>query len=263
MKDIKLFFINIKKYNKYAIRSAKAELKSEVSDSYLNWLWWVIEPLCFMIIYTFVFGVVFKSTEPYFASFVFIGLTAWEFFNRMVTGSVQLISNNRDLVTKVYIPKYILLLSKSYTYLFKMGISIIIAFGLMIFQQVPLSPCILFMIPVLIILYLFSFGLCMILMHYGVILNDLANLTKIVLRMVFYLSGIFYNIRTRLDGSLQYVLLRANPVAFLMDELRKALIEAQLPSFEGLAFWLAIAIILNIIGIIVIHKNENSYAKVI
>ena len=33
MKDIKLFLKNIKKYNKYAIRSAKAELKSEVTDS--------------------------------------------------------------------------------------------------------------------------------------------------------------------------------------------------------------------------------------
>ena len=33
------FLKNIKKYYKYAIRSAKAELKSEVADSYLNWLW--------------------------------------------------------------------------------------------------------------------------------------------------------------------------------------------------------------------------------
>ena len=40
---MKKFFFNIKKYYKYAIRSAKAELKSEVSDSYLNWLWWIIE----------------------------------------------------------------------------------------------------------------------------------------------------------------------------------------------------------------------------
>ena len=132
VKDIKKFFSNIKKYFKYAVYSAKAELKSEVSDSYLNWLWWIIEPLCFMLIYTFVFGVVFKNNQEFFASFVFIGLTLWEFFNRMITGSVKLITNNRDLVTKVYLPKYILLLSKSFTYLFKMFISFIIAFLLMI-----------------------------------------------------------------------------------------------------------------------------------
>ena len=81
--------------------------------------------------------------------------------------------------------------------------------------------------------------------------------------MIFYLSGVFYNIRERLDGTLQFVLSRANPIAFCMDELRKVLLEAKLPSFEGLLFWLVVAIIINIIGIRIIHKNENSYAKVI
>ena len=263
MKDIKLFFSNLKKYNKYAVRGAKAELKSEVADSYLNWLWWIIEPICFMLIYTFVFGYIFKNKTEYFASFVFIGLTAWEFFNRMITGSVQLITHNRGLVTKVYIPKYILLLSKSYTYLFKLFISFIIAFILMFFQHVPLTYHVIYIIPIVFVLYVLCFGIGMILMHYGVLLNDLANLTRIGLRMVFYVSGVFYNIRVRLNGTLQYILLRANPIAFLMDELRKVTIEVRNPSFEGPLFWFAIGIILNIIGIRIIHKNENSYAKVI
>ena len=260
---MKKFFENIRKYYKYAIRSAKAELKSEVADSYLNWLWWIIEPLCFMLIYVFVFGVVFKNNTPYFASFVFIGLTAWDFFNRMITGSVKLITNNRDLVTKVYIPKYILLLAKSFTYLFKMGISLIITFGLMIFQGVPLTWHILWLIPILIVLYIFSFGAGMILMHFGVTLSDLSNLTNIGLKMVFYLSGIFYNIKERLKGTLGFVLLRANPIAFCMNQLRETMLYGKMISIEGMLFWLVIGVALCAIGAHVIHKNENSYAKVI
>jgi ABC-type polysaccharide/polyol phosphate export permease len=216
-----------------------------------------------MLIYTFVFGVIFKNNTPYFASFVFVGLTMWEFFNRMINGSVKLIINNRDLVTKVYIPKYILLLSKSFTYLFKMGISLIITFGLMLYQHVPLTINALFIIPVIIVLYILSFGLGLLLMHFGVTLNDLGNLTNIALRMVFYLSGIFYNINERLTGNLKYFLLRLNPIAFLMNEGRKVLLYGLLPSFEGLLVWLVAGIILCMIGIHVIHKNENSYAKVI
>ena len=260
---MKKFFENIRKYYKYAIRSAKAELKSEVADSYLNWLWWIIDPLCFMLIYVFVFGVVFKNNTPYFASFVFIGLTAWDFFNRMITGSVKLITNNRDLVTKVYIPKYILLLAKSFTYLFKMGISLIITFGLMIFQGVPLTWHILWLIPILIVLYIFSFGAGMILMHFGVTLSDLSNLTNIGLKMVFYLSGIFYNIKERLKGTLGFVLLRANPIAFCMNQLRETMLYGKMISIEGMLFWLVIGVALCAIGAHVIHKNENSYAKVI
>lgn len=257
------FINNIKKYYTYAIYSAKAELKSEVADSYLNWLWWIVEPFCFMLIYTFVFGVVFKNNTPYFASFVFIGLTAWDFFNRMINGSVKLIINNRDLVTKVYIPKYILLLSKSFTYLFKMGISLLITFGLMIYQGVPVTYHLLFIIPIFIVLYIVSFGIGMILMHFGVTLNDLGNLTNIALRMVFYLSGIFYNINERLHGTLKYLLLRLNPIAFCMNELRKVMLQNHLPSFTGLTVWLILGILLCALGVHLIHKNENSYAKVI
>ena len=257
------FIRNIKKYFKYAIYSAKAELKSEVADSYLNWLWWIIEPVCFMLIYTFVFGVVFKNNEKYFASFVFVGLTAWEFFNRMITGSVKLIISNRDLVTKVYIPKYILLLSKSFTYLFKLGISLIITFVLMIYQHVPITWHIIFLIPILLVLYILSFGLGLILMHFGVTFNDLANLTNIGLRMVFYLSGVFYNISKRLKGRLATTLLYANPIAFTMNELRKVLIYGSMPNLLMLLFWFVIGLVLCAIGVHVIHKNENSYAKVI
>jgi len=257
------FFNNIKKYYKYAIYSAKAELKSEVADSYLNWLWWIIEPVCFMLIYTFVFGYVFKNSEPYFASFIFVGLTCWEFFNRMINGSVKLITSNRDLVTKVYIPKYILLLSKSFTYLFKLGISFVITIILMLFQHVPLSWHMVFFIPILIVLYLFSFGIGLILMHFGVTFNDLANLTNIGLKMVFYVSGVFYNISKRLKGTLSHVLLFVNPIAFIMNESRKVLISKTFPNFMFLGIWFLVSILLCMLGVHVIHKNENSYAKVI
>ena len=92
-------------------------------------------------------------------------------------------------------------------------------------------------------------------------LSDLSNLTSIALKMIFYLSGVFYNIRVRLSGMLSYVLLRFNPIAFCMDEMRKVLIEGRLPSFEGLFIWLGMGLFLCIIGINMIHKNENSYAK--
>lgn len=257
------FFKNIKKYYRYAIKSAKAELKSEIEGSYLNWLWWIIEPLCFMLIYTFIFTVVFSSTEKYFSAFVFIGLTAWEFFNRMIMGSIKLVINNRDLVTKVYIPKYILLLSKSFTYLFKLFISFAIAIVLMIFMKVPFTWNILYFFIILSILYIVSFGLGCILMHFGVFVEDLKNLTSIALKLLFYLSGVFYNINTRLTGNLKFLLLRCNPAAFLMNEFRKTMLYGKNPSFEGLAVWLVIGIILTVIGVKIIHKYENSYAKVI
>lgn len=138
-----------------------------------------------------------------------------------------------------------------------------IAFALMLFQHVPLTWHIILIIPIWIVLYIVSFGIGMILMNFGVYLNDLYNLVNIGLKMVFYLSGVFYNIKTRLNGALAFFLLRCNPIAFIMNELRKVMLDGKMFSVTGLGFWLLIGIILCMLGIHTIHKNENSYAKVI
>ena len=258
---MKKFILNIKKYYKYAVYSAKAELKCEVANSYLNWVWWLLDPIAFMLIYTFIVEIVFKTREPYFPVFVFIGLTTWTFFKQMLSGSVKLVSSNRAIVTKVYIPKYILLLSKSFKYLFKMLISFSLVFVLMILFKVPFSFQILWFIPILTVLYVVSFGIGSILIHFGIYVEDLFNVVNIVLKLMFYLSGIFYNIRTRVPAPYNDILLRLNPAAFIMDEFREILIEGRMPSLVGLLFWLLVGIILTMIGVKIIHKYENSNKK--
>ena len=100
-------FINdIKKYYNYTIYSAKLELKAEVSNSYLNWVWWVLEPLCFMIIYAFIFGVVFDSKEKHFLIFIFIGITAWDFFNRNIKQSIKIVKKNTFLNNCIYYSRF-------------------------------------------------------------------------------------------------------------------------------------------------------------
>ena len=116
---MKRFIRDVKRYNPYAMYAAKAELKSSVADSYLNWLWWILDPILFMLIYSFVVQIVFRSREDHFAVFVFIGLTAWDFFNRTITNSVKLVKSNKSTVTKIYIPKYSLILTKMYVIITK------------------------------------------------------------------------------------------------------------------------------------------------
>lgn len=260
---MKKFFSNIKKYYKYSVYAAKAELKSEIANSYLNWLWWFLDPICYMIIYTFIVEVVFKTTEQYFPVFVFIGLTAWDLFNRIVTGSVKLVKNNIGTINKVYIPKYILLVAKSFVFLFKFLISFTLIIVLMIIFHVPFSLQILNFPIILFVLYVVSFGIGTIMLHFGVFVEDLSNVTNILLRLLFYFSGIFYAISTRVPQPYASIMLAGNPVAFVIDQFRNIFILGVAPNYLGLLIWLLIGIVLTAIGVGLINKYENSYAKVV
>ena len=81
---MKLFFSNLKKFRSYLKYAPVAILKTEVADTYLNWLWWFLDPLLFMMVYTFVAQIIFSSKIQYFPLFVFICLNAWNIFDRSV-----------------------------------------------------------------------------------------------------------------------------------------------------------------------------------
>ena len=261
---MKRFIQNVKRYWSYSIYAAKAELKAEVANSYLNWLWWILDPIAFMIVYTVLVQVVFGTKEEFFPVFVFVGLTCWNYFNVSVSGSVKLVSNNKAIVTKVYVPKYILVLVKSLKNLFKMMISWVLVIVLMLIFKVPFHLTMLYWILIMPVLFVVTFGISTILLHFGIFVEDLFNITNIVLKLVFYLSGIFYSIGKRISSPIaKKLLLKVNPIAFIMDQCRNVMIYDKLPSFKWLAIWFVVGCLLSWIGITVIHKYENSYAKVI
>lgn len=254
---------DVRKYWNYMVYSAKADLKSEVASSYLNWVWWVLEPLCFMFIYAFIFGVVFNASEQYFSIFIFIGLTMWNFFNNTVTYSVKSVKSSKAIVTKVYIPKYILIIKKMMVNAFKMMISFGIVFIMMIINGIPLVWGNLWWLLIVLTMFLFTFAISVHMQHFGVYVEDLHNVLKIVLRLVFYMSGIFYNLETRLPIPYNEILLKGNPIAVLLNCMRKALLYNQSIDLLILIMILLLSALVSLWGIKRIYENENGYAKVI
>jgi len=260
---MKRFVKDVQKYYKYSIYSAKSYLKSEVANSHLNWLWWILDPLCFMFIYAFIFTVVFAAKEQAFLAFIFVGLTIWQFFERCISQSVRLVKNNKAIVTKVYLPKFVLLFVRLLKNGFQMMISFAIVAALMIFYKVPITLNMLYIILVLATLFVITFAAGTILMHFGVYVEDLANVVKISLRLLFYMTGIFYNVAARIPSPYGWWAVRINPLALLLESARKCLLYGQAPNVKWLGAWLVAGLLVSALGIRTIYKNENSYAKVI
>jgi teichoic acid transport system permease protein len=222
-----------------------------------------MEPMCMMLIYTIIFGVVFNASEKYFPVFIFIGLTMWSFFSKGVTASVTIVRANKSIITRVYMPKYILLLSRMFVNAFKMMVSFGVIVVMMIFYHIHITRHVLYVIPLLIVLFMFTFGVGTILMHYGVYVNDLSYIIGIVLSMLMYFTGTFYSVSKRIPAPYGSILEKANPLAFLISGMRNALLYGRHVSIRFLTLWGLASIIIIAIGVSIVYKNENSYVKVI
>ena len=257
------FLKDIKKYKHYTLYAAKSQLKAEVANSYLNWLWWILEPLCFMAMYAFVFGFLFSKKQENFHLYIFIGLAIWDFFNRCIKSSVRMVKRNKAIVAKVYIPKYLLMISDMRVNAFKMLICFGIVIIMMVIFRVQISYRIIFAVPIVLTAVVFTFGCCLILMHLGVFVDDMANLINIALRFFFYLTGIFYNIETSFPDPYKTILLKCNPLACLITALRHCVLYSENIDWVMLIVWFVISVFLVAFGIRIIYKSENTYVKVI
>lgn len=261
--ELKKFVWDINQYGQYMIYAAKTDLKAEVANSYLNRLWWILEPFFNMLVYVIVFGrVMGKSVENY-ATFIFCALLMWNFFSKTLNYSVKLVRNNKDIVTKVYVPKFILLLSNMFLNLFKLLFSLIVLVAMIILFRVNIGINLFWVVPAYVEMMLIAFGLGMIFLHFGVYVDDLSYAVGILLNMLMFLSGVFYEVMTTLPEPLNTLMMCLNPVAMFIDTMRNALLNNTASNLPILGIWFMISILLCSVGIHIVYKNENGYVKVV
>lgn len=264
MDKVLKFFHDYKEYHDYIKTKAKTDLKADVAGSYLGWLWIILDPLFFMLVYTFVSLIVFKTSEPYFSAFIFIGCTTFKLFDKTIKKSIKVIPSNRSIVKNIYIPKTVMLLSSLYVSLIESFISFILVFISMIFYKVPLTYHIFQFIPLVILLIILCYGLGLIFMHCGVFVEDLFNVVTIALNFMTYFSGVFFSIPNRISNKvLQNILLKVNPIAFIIEQMRASLLYGKNMEIRTYSVWFLISVCINIFGICLVYKNENSYVKMI
>ncbi|MDO4869838.1 MAG: ABC transporter permease [Bacillota bacterium] len=252
-----------KKYREYVSYTSRSELRAETANTYLNWVWWILEPVLLMMIYTFIFGYIFKSSEEYFPLFVMFGIAMWRFFSMSVQSSATLIVSHRMIVSRIYIPKHMLLLVLMARCGIKSLFSFMIVVVMMVVFRVHPSLEMLLVFPAVILLILFTYGVCCFIMHIGVFIEDTSYVVGVVLTMMMYMTGIFWSVEARLPGLAGLILCRTNPVTFSINVARNGLLYGVNSFHWTFLVWIAAAIVIAILGTRLVYKNENTYAKVI
>ena len=91
---------------------------------------------------------------------------------------------------------------------------------------------------------------------------DLANIVNVALRLMFYMSGIFYNVQKRVPKPYNLLMLDINPVANIIQGARNCILYQSHPMYGVAGIWFVISILLSVLGVRLIVKHENSYVKV-
>ena len=254
---------NLIKNKEYILYYSRLLLKQKVAGSYLGVLWLFLDPLLFMLVYMVVLKYFLSNNTKDFHVFVFIGLTTFKLVSGTILMNTSAIVRNKSIFEQVYFHKFvyptIYLLVNLYEFLIANTLIII----LMIIANMPFTLHTLEFIPITIVACLFTYGVSMIIAHFGVYFFDLRNIIDVLFKLLFYVSPILWSFTTRGVPAELVGILKSNPLAIIIESYRSVLFNDSSPNYLALGALALLSIILIIIGYKMISKNEDEYGKVI
>ena len=230
--------------------------------------WSLLIPILMLVVYTFVFGTVFRvrfGAQPdgnlNFAVVLFSGLILHAVLAECLARSPGLITNNAQYVKKVVFPLEILAWTSVLTALFQAIISIAILVAYLVFLRMQLPVTVLYTPLILGALLLLTVGVTWFLSALAVYLRDIAHLVGITATVLLFISPIFYPV-DRMPAWIQSVIY-LNPLSFVVEQLREVIIWGRQPDWAGLAVYYAVAMLIACAGLWFFQRVRHGFADVV
>ena len=231
--------------------------------------WSFLNPLLMLIVYTFVFGVVFKArwgvaggeSKVDFAIVLFVGMIVHGLFAECINRAPGLILSNVNYVKKVIFPLEILPVIAMGSALFHTLASMVVLLGVILFLGSGISWTILFFPMVIFPLLLSTLGFAWFLAAMGVYMRDIGQITGMVTAVMMFLSPVFYPLSALPEKYQAW--LQLNPLTFIMEEARQVIIFGNLPNFGGWSIYLLVSCMIAWLGFAWFQKTRKGFADVL
>lgn len=209
------------------------ELKVKYKDSALGFVWTLVRPLLYLLVYAVAIGIFLGAgrTIPDFGVYLFTGLMAWTLFTDIVGGSTGAIVGNAGLVKKVYFPRELLTFAVVGAAAVNAALQIpVLLVAYVVTGRWP-SLGQLYLVPLaVLVLVLFSTALGLLLSALNVYLRDVQYLVEVGLLLWFWMTPIVYDwtkVREQLtvanDLEWLFQLYMANPMTNVVLAFQRAL----------------------------------------
>ena len=249
--------IKLKKHQFLFEELVKRDFKKKYKRSVLGVGWSILSPLLTLLVMKLVFTQFFGRNTPHYTIYILCGNVVWSYFSEATRGGMTALMGNAGIFTKVNIPKYLFVLSKNVQALISFLLTILILFAFVAFDSLAFTWKYFLLLYPIVLFVLFNIGMGMILSAWYVFFRDVEYLYDIFLRLLMYMSAIFYTLNNYSQQVQQLFLL--NPVYVFIKYFRMIIIDSEIPSgtFHLLMFgYTALALLL---GSIMYKKNNTKF----
>ena len=261
-------YIALKRHFALIVQMAKRDVIKRYRGSFAGVFWSFFNPLLMLVIYSFVFGVIFRGRwnaqvtgHLQYAIVLFAGLNISTMFSECANKATTLIEENSNYVKRVVFPLEALSWSTIGAALFHLLISTIalLVLSLIAFHGVPWT---IVLFPVVIACFLpFVAATVWLLASLGVYFRDIKQLVSILTAAMMFVAPILYPI-TMIPERYRH-LMYLNPLTVIAEASQNVLLWGKPPVWSHLAVYALVSSVLAWVAFVWFEQTRKGFADVI
>ena len=258
------FFSELLKNKSILLHLAVRDFKIRYARHYFGLAWAVLEPLAILMIMMLVFTYLRNRMHPEYPFIVYLlsGLMGYDFFRKSLAQATMSVRSYSFMIKLIHIRKdfipVISILTSFFTHLIVLSVAIIV----LIINGVDFSFYWLQLPYYMLAAWLLLLGVTWTTSALVVYVPDIQHVIPIVMRALFFLTPIFWNISMFPENYRNY--LKLNPLYYLVEGYRNCLIYKQpfwSDIFSMISFWM-ITFIFLFIGRRTFRKLSPTFADI-
>jgi lipopolysaccharide transport system permease protein len=210
----------------------KVDLRTRYRRSVLGMGWSLLHPIAMTTILCIVFHTIFNMDVLDYAPFLLAGLATWNYVLSSALSGCQCFFQGESYIRQYPAPFAIYplrtALGGTVHFVIALGVTIVLSWYCKGFANLA---SLLSLIPVLIVMFVFSWSLAVLAGFANVHFQDTQHLTDVVFQILFYATPIMYPL-SKLKDSVFVRLLRYNPLYYILEMVRTPIVEGHLPALK-------------------------------
>ena len=240
------------------------DFKVRYQGSALGYFWSLLKPLfLFAILYVvFTYVIPLGKDVEHFAVYLLIGIVFWNFFTEATMIGAGSVVARGDLIRKISIPRYLVVIASSLSALINLGLSLVVVFIFALLNGIVPSVSWLLILPLAFELYIFALGISFFLSAAFVKFRDVTYIWEIIIQAGFYASAIIFPLTLVPEMYQKWFFL--NPIVQIVQDARHAVAtDTSITIWSTIDSWVVIVPFIVIISTVIIgglyFKKRSKY----
>ena len=254
---MKNYIQNFKKFQPLLAELVARDIKIKYRRAVLGVVWTLLNPLLMMIILSIVFSSLFRFEIENFPLYILSGQVIFNFFSGATTDAMSSIIGNAALIKKVYVPKYLFVLSRVFSSFINLLASFSALLLMMLVMRVELNWTVFLAVIPIALIAVFSLGVGLLLAAITVKFRDVMHLYSVFTTGLLYLTPVIYPMSI-LPPAIKTIVM-INPITNMLQMLRDVMLNNCIPGLGSIALGVLEAGIALAVGLYVFYKNQDQF----